>query len=170
MPQSLPSDLTKGEQKAALESTAIRYLSFRPRFKAEVFGRLARKAKDLGINEAFTLINQIVVSLEKSGFLDDQKNLESYIRIRLREKFKGPYWIKPRLLHLGLSKLEVETALKEYAGRTVQLAVIRQFLERKSRGTILNLKEKAKFFRALLSRGFSRDLVAQAFDQSQMGE
>lgn len=166
MPKPPPSNLTPEEQKAALESTAIRYLSYRPRFTAEVINRLIRKAKDLGLTEPFTLINQIVVSLGKSGFLDDRKNLESYIRNRLREKFKGPYWIKPRLLHLGLSKLDVENALREYAGRSVQLEVLRRFLDRKYHGKTLDLKEKAKFFRSLLSRGFGRDLIAHVFDQN----
>lgn len=167
MPKPSPSNLTSGEQKAALESTAIRYLSYRPRFKAEVINRLARKAKDLGLTESFTLINQIVDSLEKSGFLDDRKNLESYIRVRLQEKFKGPYWIKPHLLHLGLSKFDVENALREYASRPVQLEVLRRFLDRKGHGKTLDLKEKAKFFRSLLSRGFGRDLIAHIFDQNR---
>ena len=164
MPPSSPSDLTRKEQKATLESTAIRYLSYSPRFKAEVFDRLARKAKDMGISDSFTLINQIVVSLEESGFLDDRKNLESYIRIRLREKMKGPYWMKPRLLHLGLSKPEVENALREFADRSVQLEVRRRCLDRRGLKNPLALKEKAKLFRRVLSRGFGRDLVASVFD------
>ena len=109
----------------------------------------------------------IVFSLEKSGFLDDRKNLESYIRIRLREKTKGPYWIRPRLLHLGLAKLDVENALREFAGRSAQLEVLRRFLDRRGLSKNLDLKEKTKLFRRLLSRGFGRDLVAQVFDHSQ---
>ena len=170
MPLPPPSNLTVKEQKTVLESTAIRYLSYRPRFKAEIFTRLGQKAKELNLKDPFTLINQIVESLEKSGFLNDQKMLESYIRLRLQEKVKGPYWIKPRLLHLGLSKSSIEAALKEYANRETQLEVIRKYLSKKSRNRALDLKEKAKLFRSLIARGFSAELISQAFDQNPTWE
>lgn len=166
MPSSKPSDLTRQEQKAALENTAIRFLSFRPRFKAEVFTRLGQKAQELNLKDPLTLINQIITSLEKSGFLDDQNLLESYIRTRLRDKIKGPYWIKLHLLRFGLDRGEIEAALRVYADRSIQLEVIGNFLSRKYHGTNPDLKTKAKLFRSLTTRGFSADLIAEAFDQN----
>ncbi len=170
MPLSQPSDLTREEQKAVLENTAIRYLSFRPRFKAEIFTSLCRKAQELNLKDPLILINQIVISLEKSGFLNDQKLLESYIRTRLRDKIKGPYWIKPHLLHFGLNRDEVETALKVHASRSAQLEVITRFLAKKYHSLDPDLKTKAKLFRTLTARGFSADIVAVAFDQNRSGE
>ncbi len=153
-----------------LRETAIRYLSFRPRFKAEVINHLAKKALERKIKNPSTLINQIVISLEKSGFLNDEKLLESYIRTRLRDKLKGPYWLKPRLLHFGLNRSQVESALKVHAGRDIQLEVIHLFLTKKTHGNAPDLKTKAKLFRALTARGFGADLVSAAFDQSLAGE
>lgn len=158
------------QPKAILESTAIQYLSFRPRFKAEIYTRLARKAEELNLEDSFTLINQIVESLEKSGFLDDKKLLESYIRTRLCGKTKGPYWLRPRLLHFGLNKSEIDEALKVHAGREIQIEVIGKFLAKKCPGLKPDLKTKARLFRALSARGFSGRLITEAFDQSLLEE
>lgn len=165
MPKSAPSN-----SPAALTNTAIRFLSYRPRFKAEVIDRLAKKAKELQIKDPLTLINQIISSLEQSGFIDDEKNLANYIRYHLETKRKGPYWIKSRLAHYGLTKGEVEASLKENAPPSVQLAVIRRLIEKKTRGVIPDLKTKAKLYRSLISRGFSASQVADAFDAEPSGE
>jgi SOS response regulatory protein OraA/RecX len=158
------------EPKAILESTAIQYLSFRPRFKAEIYTRLGQKAEELNLKDSFTLINQIVESLEKSGFLDDQKLLESYIRSHLCNKTKGPYWIRPRLLHFGLNKSEVDEALKIHANREIQIKAIGKFLAKKCPESKPDLKTKARLFRALSARGFSGQLITEAFDQRLRGE
>ena len=156
--------------KAVLMATAIRFLALRSRFKAEVIARLAKKAKELGLADPLTLINQIIASLERAGFIDDAKNLAGYIRYRLETKMKGPYWIKSSLLRLGLAKTDIERSLAENAGRESQKAVIGRFIDKKLRGKSPDLKTKAKLFRALVSRGFSSSLVAEAFDESQLPE
>ncbi|MFZ2202585.1 MAG: RecX family transcriptional regulator [Microgenomates group bacterium] len=165
MPKSAPSN-----SPAVLTNTAIRFLSYRSRFKAEVINRLAKKAKELQIKDPLTLINQITESLERAGFIDDEKNLESFIRYQLETKRKGPYWIKSRLAHYGLTKGEVEASLKENAPPSVQLEIIRRFIEKKTRGIVPDLKTKAKLYRALVGRGFSASLVADAFDGRSTGE
>ena len=163
MSQPLPSN-----PKAALTATAIRFLAYRPRFKAEVITRLAKKAKELGLADPLTLINQIIASLEKSGFIDDDKLLESYIHSRLVEKKKGPYWIRQRLLRFGLSRPEIDAALAKFADKSTQLTVLRNYIQKHP--TTADPKTKAKLFRALISRGFSASLVAEAFDESQLPE
>ncbi len=154
--------------KAALEATAIRFLSYRPRFKAEVINRLAKKAVEIGFTDPLTLIDQIVESLEKSGFIDDAKNLESFIRYRLETKLKGPLLIKAQLFRLGVAKSAIDHALSDYAPREVQLTAITRFLAKKSSGQV-DHKTKARLFRSLVSRGFSASLVMSAFD-GQDGE
>lgn len=158
------------EPKAILENTAIRYLSFRPRFKAEVYTRLGQKAEELNLKDSFTLINQIVESLEKSGFLNDEKLLESYIHSHLIGKTKGPFWIRSHLFHFGLNKSEIDEALKTHAGREIQIEVLGKFLAKKCPGASPDLKTKARLFRALSSRGFSGQLITEAFDQRLRGE
>ncbi len=165
-----PNNLTAEEQKAVLTNTAIRFLSYRSRFKAEVVDRLAKKAKELGLADPLTLINQITESLERAGFIDDEKNLEGFIRYQLETKRKGPYWIKSRLLSLGLAKGQIEAAIRQNVVPNTQLAVIKRFIEKKTRGIVPDLKTKAKLYRALISRGFSASLVADAFDDRSTGE
>lgn len=106
----------------------------------------------------------------RAGFIDDAKNLANYIRHRLETKMKGPYWIKSSLLRLGVSKVDIERALRENAPRQTQMLVIRRFIEKKLRGGHPDLKIKAKLFRALIGRGFSATLVAEAFDGGLAGE
>lgn len=155
MPLSKPSN-----PSAALESTAIRFLSARPRFKAEVINRLAAKAEELKLADPFSLIDQIVASLEKSGFLDDEKLLEGYVRNRLVEKKKGPYWIRQRLVHLGLSKFEIDNALKKFADKPTQLTVLRDYLAIHPVGS--DPKTKARLFRRLLGRGFAASIITES--------
>ncbi len=154
------------EPKTILENTAIHYLSYRPRFKAEVYTRLGRKAKELNLKDSFTLINQIVESLEKSGFLNDEKLLESYIHSHLIGKTKGPYWLRPRLLHFGLNKGQIDEALKIHASREIQVEVIGKFLIKKCHGTNPDLKTKARLYRALSTRGFSGQLITEALTET----
>ncbi len=162
------SSQTPNNSKAVLESTAIRFLSFRPRFRAEVINRLAAKAIEIGLTDPLTLIDQIVESLAKSGFLDDEKLLESYIRNRLVEKKKGPLWIRQHLLHLDLSKLQIDAALAKYAPKSTQLKILRDYLQKHL--TSGDPKLKAKLFRRLLGRGFTASLVSLAFDGRAAGE
>jgi SOS response regulatory protein OraA/RecX len=159
MPLSKPSS-----SKAVLESTAIRFLSFRPRFKAEVINRLAQKAIEIGLTDPLTLIDQIVESLEKSGFLDDEKLLESYIRSRLLSKKKGPLWIKQHLLHFDLSRPVIEAALVKYADKQTQLSVLHEYLQKQPGSS--DLKTKARLFRRLMSRGFAASIITAAFDET----
>lgn len=165
MNQPPPSD-----SRAALEAIAIRYLSYRSRFKVEVIDRLARKAREIGLTDPFTLINQIVESLEKSGFINDTKNLEDFIRYRLETKLKGSLWIRAYLIHLGLAKSEIEAALRRHAPAEIQRIAIGRFLSKKLGSRRPDIKTKAKLFRALVNRGFPVSLVASAFDGKDSGE
>ena len=126
---------------------------------------MAKKAKELGLADPLTLINQIIASLERAGFIDDAKNLAGYIRYRLETKMKGPYWIKMSLLRLGVSKIDIDNSLRENAGRELQTEVVRRFIDKKLRGKDVDMKTKARLYRALISRGFSASLVAGAFDE-----
>ena len=169
MAQPMPLSPNSNDH-SILESAAIRFLSYRPRFKAEVVNRMAKKAGELGLTDPFDLINQIIDSLERAGFVDDAKNLINYIRYRLETKMKGPYWIKMSLLRLGVSKIDIEKSLRENAPRQTQTRVIRRFIEKKLRGSKPDQKTKAKLYRALIGRGFSASLVAEAFDGGMAGE
>lgn len=156
--------LSQTDPKVILESTAVRFLSYRPRFKAEVINRLGKKAVEIGLTDPITLINQIIASLEIAGFIDDEKNLANYIRNRLETKMKGPYWIKSALLHLGLPRNTIDMALAKNAPRELQTTIMRRLIEKKIKSTDIDLKTKAKLYRSLISRGFSASLVAEAFD------
>ena len=163
---SLPqkNNLSLEELKSILENTAIRYLSFRPRFKAEVVNRLATKAIELQIKDPIALIDQITQSLEKSGFLNDSQLLESFIRNKLQNKFKGPYWIRPRLAHFGLLKSEIDVAMKKFATKEIQLEVLKTFIAKKLKAKSLDLPLKMRLYRLLAGRGFGQDVIGQAFD------
>lgn len=152
MPQSSPSKV--------LTDTAVRFLSFRPRFKAEVENKLLLKAKE--INADPTLINQIIESLEKSGYINDDDLIESYIRHRLVERGRGPFWLKKRLHLLGLSRSFIECAIQKHASETLQTKVVREILRKKYGLKKFDVSTKSKAIRFLLSRGFSLEIIRQA--------
>lgn len=156
MPQSSPSEI--------LTITALRFLSFRPRFKAEVENKLLLKAKE--INADPTLINQIIADLEKSKFINDQQLLESYIRHHLTVKKKGPLWIKMHLSRFGLDKLTVSSALRQHAPDTLQMEIIAKIISKLTHGKKSDLSIKAKVFRHLAARGFTPNLIYRTFDGS----
>ncbi len=148
--------------KVVLENTAIRFLSFRPRFRSEMVNKLAQKAAEIGLSDPFTLIDQIVNNLENSKFIDDNALLERYIHANLVGRKRGPAWIRSRLLRLGIIRPVIESALKQFATREAQLSAITSII---SRSRDLDQAGKARLYRRLLGRGFSHELISAAFDQ-----
>ena len=163
-PSSLSSDLTQPEQLSLLKSIAIRYLSFRPRFKSEVIKRLQSKASELQLSNSDALINQIISWLEEAKFLDDEKLLESFIRHRQQERSKGTVWIKAKLHQIGLPSSTIDTAIKKYSSNDAQQTAIHKIIHKLSQGHKPDLKTKAKIYRHLIGRGFSYSQIKKVFD------
>lgn len=154
MPQLSPTEI--------LTHTAISFLSYRPRFQAEVENKLLQKAKEIHVNP--TLINQIISTLKNSKFIDDQRLLESYIRHHLTEKYKGPLWIRLRLLRLGVDRLTVAAALRQHSPDSLQVKILTKLMSKLLHGKKIDLPTKAKVFRHLASRGFTPGIIYRAFD------
>lgn len=148
--------------RVVLESTAIRFLSFRPRFRSEVVNKLAQKAAEIGLSDPLTLIDQITNSLENSKFIDDNALLERYIHANLVDRKRGPAWIRTRLLRFGLRRPVIEAALKQFAPRQAQIAAITSVIVRSGN---LDQAGRARLYRRLLGRGFSHELISAGFDQ-----
>lgn len=147
--------------KVTLEAVAIRYLSFRPRFSTEVENKLAQKAIELGITDPIAIIDEIMTSLKNSKFINDEDLLERYIRGRLFEKVKGPYWIRQKLSRYGLSKVVIDAALAKHASKEAQLTALSAYLAKKP---VPTPEQRQKLIRRLMSRGFPYELVARSFD------
>lgn len=158
------------KQRKTLLGTAVRYLSYRPRFEAEVIERLTKKAKELDIDGPFDLIDEIIASLRSSGFVNDKELIARFISRNLKEKLRGPRWIKFRLLALGLSKPLVESSIKENIDSNTQLTVMKQLIARKTRGRIIDFKTKVKLSRFIINRGFDAYLVSEAFDEYDLAD
>jgi regulatory protein len=149
--------LKRDDSREKIWGLALRYLSYRPRSKEEMTGYLTRKK--IGIK----LIKKIVKKLEKQGYLDDQRFAKSWIEDR-KNSLKGPRLIRLELIKKGVAKEKVELALKSWYNKMEEEKIAQQALEKKAKGKIkkeLTFKEKGRFHRFLLQRGFNYDIIRE---------
>ena len=152
--------LKKDESREKVWGMALRYLSYRPRSREEMREYLARKE----IEEE--LIEKIVKRLEKQGHLDDQRFAKSWIEDR-KNRLKGPRLIYLELLKKGVDKEKVELALGSWYNKKEEKEIAWQALEKKVKQKKkgekkkLTFREKGKFYRFLMQRGFNYDIIRE---------
>ena len=98
---------------------ALHFLKFRPRSVFEVEQKL--KSKKISESE----IKKIIATLKKNGLLDDKKFAKMWVRDRNLLKPTGSFLLKLELKRLGLSDVDIESALhdqneEELARRTLE--------------------------------------------------
>lgn len=163
----MPS-LLKAEIRQQLLAYAVRLINLRPRFSAEIECKLQNRASQQKWGDQTTLINQIIKLLTRDGFLNDASNLESYLKHQLKDKVKGPRYLRAKLIRLGLPKKQIDQAFTLHLPVSLQLKTLTTYLEKKL--TSHQPKVKARLFRRLLGRGFAPTLVLAAFDALGRGE
>lgn len=168
-PFKKPKPETPEEVRQFLYSSALRFLSFRDRFTSEVTGKLHELSQTYELGDTTSLIDQIVTSLNQSGYLNDEKNLEHFITYRLTEKLKGPLFIKRQLFLFGLPKAQIDQALRDFAPLDVQLDALSRYLKKHLKDSA-DPKLKLKLMRRLISRGFSPDIIRRSFDWQDFSE
>ena len=118
---------------------------------------LARKLRQRGASPE--MIEHELDRLADEGLLSETRYLESYISSRARSGY-GPSRIREELTQRGLSRGDVEQALREAEfDWAVQLADV---WRRKFSGRLPgDPKERAKQTRFLVYRGFSMEMVGR---------
>ena len=127
------------------QDTALRFLGYKMRTVQEIRQKL----------------------LEKYGYADDREYCRRYIRERLRLKPKSGYALGLELRQRGVSSRIIEEVLAETEIDEASDAL--RWLEKKSRGQWPpeNEKKKKQLFDFLLRKGYSYDIIKEAFRQME---
>lgn len=137
---------------------AIRLLSQREHSRKELFTKISRKQDELTADELNTLLDE----LEQSGYQDDQRFAEMFIRSSIG-RGHGPMKISYALRDKGVDESLVRELLDE--ADTDWLEQARYQRERKFGEEIpTDFKERARQSRFLAGRGYFMDTINATFN------
>ena len=106
---------------------------------------------------------RVIAFLEKYGYADDREYCRKYIREKLRMKPKSGYALKIELKQRGISSRIIDEVMAETEIDEETDAF--GWLEKKSRGQgpPENEKKKKQYYDFLLRKGYSYDIIGEAF-------
>lgn len=150
--------LTKARMAESAYEQAIRLLSQREHSRKELFTKISRKQDELTADELNTLLDE----LEQSGYLDEQRFAEMFIRSSIG-RGHGPMKISYALRDKGVDETLVRELLDE--ADTDWLEQARYQRERKFGEEIpTDFKERARQSRFLAGRGYFMDTINATFN------
>ena len=114
---------------------------------------------------AESVIAEVMAFLEKYGYADDREYCRRYLREKLRMKPKSGYALKIELRQRGVCAAIIDEVMAETEMDEEGDAF--RWLEKKSRGQWppADEKQKKKWQDFLLRKGYSYDIVREAFRQ-----
>lgn len=129
----------------------------------ELQGRLCVKWRGVeGIRE---LADELVADLEDEGVLSDQRYAAAFVRSR-QQRSQGPVKIRAELRQRQLPDSLIEEALHQDSAYWIDLAA--NWLLRQH-GREFEFEDRARFYRRLVSRGFSHEQAMGALGQHADG-
>ncbi|MCT8136929.1 recombination regulator RecX [Anaerobacillus sp. CMMVII] len=138
--------------------SAINYLSYRIRSVKEVKDYLSKKELEPEV------ITRIVEKLTKENYLDDQEFARAYVQSRLNLTLKGPELVRRELVEKGISEADMMLGMQLYT-YDLQLEKAVLFLQKKypAKLRISRNEQDRKLYMLLISKGFSQEVIQQAF-------
>jgi regulatory protein len=104
----------------------------------------------------------LVDQLAAENLVSDERFADSFVRSRI-QRLQGPLKIRAELRGRGVDDSLISLALEDSSFSWSELAV--EWLHRQAAGE-LGLKEKQKYYRRLVSRGFSHGQAMDAVNRS----
>ena len=150
-------DLMYAEDIQRAFNRALHFLGFRMRSEYEV------KQKLLEAEFTEAVIQEVIIKLKKSGFLDDEQFSEALLRSQKNSSEKGPNAIKQEMNKKGIDPSIQEAVLDEYDPEE-QLQTATRLAEKAARKhtTIPPAQLKQRIQSALQRKGFSFDIIKEA--------
>jgi len=135
---------------------AFRLLSYKPRSKAELRGRLLEKAWAVG-----EIVDAVIARLEELGYLDDEQLAQALASSRLERRPLGRSRLRQDLERRKLPAETVENALEQAFTEQNEEELIERAIAKRLRikGPPTTREESKKLFDYLVRRGFNIDLV-----------
>lgn len=137
---------------------ALRYLSFRPRSRAEVAQYLQRKRLT---DEAAA---EVLARLEEAGYLDDAAFARFWVDNRQRFRPRSRRALSYELRQKGVARQEVEEAVVEQSDETAAWQAVESRLSRWSDLSADELRKKISGF--LARRGFGYASIDRAYREA----
>ena len=151
----LSVDSCQGPSANEMRAFAYQLLGRREYSLAELSARLKKKwPMAEGIS---TLVSQ----LAEENLVSDERFVESFLRSRV-QRLQGPLKIRLELKGKGIDESLISQALDSPSVSWYELAA--EWLDRHQSGE-LGLKEKQKFYRRLVNRGFTHGQAMDAVNQ-----
>ena len=143
------------------QDTALHFIGYKMRTTQEIRQKLAEK------DFAEDTIAEVLAFLEKYGYADDREYCRKYIGEKLRLKPKSGYALQAELRQRGISAQMIAEVLAETEIDEAGDAL--RWLEKKSRGQWPPETEKKKkqLYDFLLRKGYSYDIIREAFRQME---
>lgn len=141
------------------QDTALHYIGYKMRTVKEIRMKLSEK------EFSEEVIEKVIAFLEKYGYADDREYCRKYIKEKLRMKPKSGYALKIELRQRGISARIIDEVMAETEMDEAGDAF--HWLERKSRGQWPpeDEKKKKQLYDFLLRKGYSYDIIGEAFRQ-----
>ncbi len=144
---------------ASAQTSAVNYLSYRPRSSREVRDHLTRK----GFAEP--IARQVVDRLVELRMIDDASFARMFLRDRLRRGRTGELLLRQELIGRGIARAIADQALRDTITPDEQesaaMALARKKLShaRPPRETKAALQARQRLYAFLLRRGFTNDIA-----------
>lgn len=107
-------------------------------------------------------VSNLLHALVEENLLSDERFTEAFVRFRA-QRLQGPLKIKAALRTKGVSEHLISRELDARSEEWLDLAV--QWLERQNIG-VIDFHAKKKYYRRLMSRGFTHSQAMDALNQS----
>lgn len=143
------------ENNKRLRDEALRLLSRRDYSRRELAYKLAPYARRT------EEVSELLDELTKLGYLSDEKLADAYVAYN-KDRY-GLLRIKQNLLQRGIDEATIDNALRNYCDEEQTAYSVWQ---KKFGCAPLNVQEKARHWRFLMSRGFSIDTVQRIITRS----
>ncbi len=151
-------DIVLADEKQQAYVHALRYLGQKPRTRQEIAQRLAQK------EVAQTVIDEILVRLQREKLVDDDLYARQWARQRIMSQRKGKMWIRQELRQKGISKASIGEALGEITDNEEWESALTVGRKKwnQVRGDIMDKKRKT--FPFLMRRGYSGDITRRVIN------
>lgn len=151
--QQKPSD-------TEMRAFAYRLLGRREYSLAELENRIRRKWPEADE------VGELVGQLAAENLVSDERYAEAFVRFRV-QRHQGPLKIRSAMRSKGVADSIIATAMEAESGQWRDLAL--EWLQRRHPGQ-LSFKDKQKFYRRLISRGFTHAQAMDACNSPLAGE
>jgi len=151
-------DMSEPLSEKELWNKSIQYLSRREYSRMELFSKLGKQSPEV--------VDSVLDSLEKHGYLSDRRFTESFIRMRVAQGH-GLNRVRFDLKKKGVDASMISEVLDELEIDWFELAV--EVYKRKYSQTLdkSDYKERSKRMRFMSQRGFSMDEIQYSLENSE---